>query len=137
MSEEKKIENIIYFTKIYFNKKCLKKNKDKKTKINNTLKQSHINFFYYCIAYLLIDIIIKCEERMIKYNYSSIYLKVNGTGLISIISFHYNGNSPNKIIKNGIDTSIQKKIFFETSEININNITLIWNDEISNIASIF
>ena len=117
-------------------KKCFKIDKNNNIKNNYISRKIPISLFYFCTIYLFISISkIKCGK--INYNDSSIHLKINGTEQIYIISVSYTGIEPTKIIKNGVETSFMKRINFEPSGLNINNVTLIWNSEISSSDNMF
>ena len=78
------------------------------------------------------------NQRKIEVKYSYITLKTNETGDISILSYNYQDNLPNEIYINNINQSeIQKKYYLNESGNNINNFTLIWNNEISNAKNMF
>ena len=121
-----------------------KKYKTYKRANNNTkykiiLEKLQFIFYFITIIYFynLISLI-ECKQRRIQSNDSTIYLKVCGNGDINILSDSYNGNLPNQIFINGINQTTITKIYpFSGSENNINNVTLIWTNEITTAYQMF
>ena len=123
-----------------------KSKKDKTSKRKNNIANYKIileklQFIFYVIAmiylYNLISLI-ECKQRRIQSNDSSIYLKGCGNGDINILSNSYFGNLPNQIFINAINqTTIDRVYHFSGSENNINNVTLIWTNEITTAYQMF
>ena len=149
------LDKKIYFYEVKktFNLKDNKKNDDKnkgtedntKNKRKNKIirKISHISNNISIIIKLLIKIIL-CIQILshnnirVKFQFSSIKLKIKGTGVKDIFSSKPNYNTkyyPNEITINGNKTDIIKSSYYLEQQ--INTVELIWNNTIDNCEHIF
>ena len=113
----------IYFTKLNKNEiKCSSFFKKEK----NNFEKIMIILYYSIIIYLLYSVyLIGCNQKKIFFDDSVIELKIKGYGYMNILSNEYY-NLPNKIFINGINKTVQKIYYFENSENNIYNVSLMW-----------
>ena len=138
-------KNQIYLKEKFFKYKTVKKNDN----IMGTFKTLRTNINYqvliepYIIRFLLIYFIIMIKikvatslrnKKLNKLN--EITIKIIGTGEQSILSSTFSPQ-PSKILVNGELTNIVSQNKINILEGDINNITMKWNDKISNCQSMF
>ena len=123
--------------KIFKNKNINLKNKKNnlRNKISSNLKKlNKINVNRLLLIYLIISFFYIYPSKNIKLNNDSeITLTINGTGYQQIIHQTY---TPNKIIINGELLDNEEKNFYLLTY-QINNITMIWNDQLTNCNMMF
>ena len=104
-----------------------------RNKISSNLKKLYKKMRLLLI-YLIILLFYICPSKNIKLNYDSeITITINGTGSQQIIYTIY---TPNKIILNG-DLLDNTEIFLNDLTNQINNVTMIWNDQLTSCISMF
>ena len=106
----------------------------------------HIGINYASFIVIILNLIlfsqfIKCFNRKIELAEHYIKLKVKGDGYINIYSKFYRGIKPNIVNINNIinltDSQVDNIRYFNCLENTINNITLIWNEPLGSINSLF
>ena len=145
MCYKENVKNQIYLKEKIFKYKTVKKN-DNYIGIFKLLR-TNINYKVviepYIIRFLLIYFIIMIKikvatslrnKKLNKLN--EITIKINGTGEQSILSSTFSPQ-PSKILVNGELTNIVSQNKINILEGDINNITMKWNDKISNCQSMF
>ena len=108
-----------------------------KINLNNTnlLRKKIINLNSIMIIFIIISFFTICTPRKFNMKYSYINLVTNGTEYIRIIS---GGNKPDQIYINNIAGNPKKQThYFSPSENSINNVTLVFNNTLTKMNSMF
>ena len=106
-------------------------------KIYINCKLFAINILEIINKVIIFLIILSNEKFLKKLNFDSqITITIKGTGIQQILSYYYNGNNPDKILINGINQSTIDKYVYDLNN-EINNITMIWNYQLTTCYFMF